>query len=1163
MPEEKEKTWWQRQVDTSDTAWKNAWSDGKSVGSAINILGGIGGIVGAGYQNAQINDTSYVTNQINRFGSVSYNTDNYNSLLEDYSTNYAPQMPELSSIKKSAGEKIGGIFNGALAGASAGSSVGGPIGAIVGGALGLGSGIVGSIVGDAKAQQQLDKLNSQLEAAKIDNLNRFNYSAGLINDKMFNGAALNYRAYGGDLYDIAMTNKHYNKGKIKYNKSSYIGNLFAYGGQMNLAGDWSNGVTVIGEGGSHETNPYDGVQVGVDQQGTPNLVEEGEVIFNDYVYSNRLKPTDKQIDEVKLKEEYKGKTFANIAKDIAKESEERPNDPISKNGLIDGMMKLQAIQEDVRNKKAMAQFKREFKKLSPEEQVATLQAMTGGQGEPTQQEEEIDPFNFNARYAPNGNPADELDSEYGYADGGNLFKKGGNKKTKSSQARVTLPDTYEVEKILDQYKEYIDNWGFTRNDIDGGNTVFVDNETGERFASEREVLENAINRRIAERSRGDVGNNSFRTNVINENPDLVQIGDVSPNLGVNIGIDDWLSQDSLDAAVASAIRGEIKGLPSIIDKDAYGRLAYQLGRNALSDRPDITYPLDLDNTIVNPYKHEPRKINWRRYNRNLTPEQEDLEWDTPMYIPKPPQLSDDVKIPDSELPDLPSLKLKRTRDEARALRLGSKPMRYQSIPPEAPQLEEPQIETSDIPVNDELNIGGTSVPGVQRMLKKVDFSDNWKPSDEDIRLDNYSLSKKDRQYLDAMFNENLLNQLTQLANEETLEPSGVTAYKNISRLNNISDRNARLSLPEERKVNDIPRLSNIVDRNARLSLPEEPEQFSLPSLQNIVDNNARLSLPERNNRTIDGLDLIWGPDAAKLLGRGYREINPRDGRPNIGYNSFNNNTSNTPVVDLGSYDLTPEEEIIAEEAGFNEDPRKYTGNREPVDNKSGSEWLRYMPVIGSGIQVIADMFGANKPDYTNAKMIGDAANRIRNVRAPQLYNYMRYTPYDTNYQQNRLQNIALGSQRNIMNTTSGNRSAALASLLYGNASTMSGMGDLYRQAMDYNNNQRKTVSDFNRGTDQINLQSIMSASQANQTADSRRAELKMREAMMRDSIDTASSQAISNNYSRFFQNMGNLGRDIFNENQYNDLIASGVIPTGWQRKKNGGKINKRKTKRLI
>ena len=83
----------------------------------------------------------------------------------------------------------------------------------------------------------------------------------------------------------------------------------------------------------------EGVQMGVDNQGIPNLVEEGEVIFNDYVFSNRLKVPDAVKQKYKLKGNKK-LTFADAAKQMQKESEERPNDPISKRGLNDAMLKL-------------------------------------------------------------------------------------------------------------------------------------------------------------------------------------------------------------------------------------------------------------------------------------------------------------------------------------------------------------------------------------------------------------------------------------------------------------------------------------------------------------------------------------------------------------------------------------------------------------------------------------------------------------------------------------------------------------------------------------------------------------------------------------------------------------------------------------------------------
>lgn len=112
-----------------------------------------------------------------------------------------------------------------------------------------------------------------------------------------------------------------------------------------LGGDLTNGVIKVDNGGTHEENPYEGVQMGVDNQGIPNLVEEGEVIWNNYVFSNRLAPTK----EMKKQYRYRGKTFAEVAKNLQKESEERPNDPISKRGLLSSMSKLQQAQEQVKS----------------------------------------------------------------------------------------------------------------------------------------------------------------------------------------------------------------------------------------------------------------------------------------------------------------------------------------------------------------------------------------------------------------------------------------------------------------------------------------------------------------------------------------------------------------------------------------------------------------------------------------------------------------------------------------------------------------------------------------------------------------------------------------------------------------------------------------------
>lgn len=113
-------------------------------------------------------------------------------------------------------------------------------------------------------------------------------------------------------------------------------------------GVFSDGVTVVGEGGSHEENPLTGVPMGVAPDGQPNLVEEGEVIFNDYVFSNRLHPSEELLKSVNLPSKYKDNTFASIAEKINKEPKERPYDPIAKRGLLANMSKLMQAQEEVK-----------------------------------------------------------------------------------------------------------------------------------------------------------------------------------------------------------------------------------------------------------------------------------------------------------------------------------------------------------------------------------------------------------------------------------------------------------------------------------------------------------------------------------------------------------------------------------------------------------------------------------------------------------------------------------------------------------------------------------------------------------------------------------------------------------------------------------------------
>mgnify|MGYP007046407279 CR=1 FL=1 len=242
-----------------------------------------------------------------------------------------------------------------------------------------------------KASNKAKELNWGIDTANRRALANFTNTANNVNTNTINNLLANYAAYGGPItmrYTGLMSPfgnqfkdgggihiKKKNRGKFteycggkvtseciargKRSSSPTIrkratfaanarkwkhedgGPLFTHGGI------WDNGLTYINEGGSHEENPFEGVQMGVDPQGIPNLVEEGEVVYNDYVFSNRLKVPK----EAKKKLKLKGTTFADAAKEINKESEERPNDPISKNGLESSMSQLMMVQEDMRAKK--------------------------------------------------------------------------------------------------------------------------------------------------------------------------------------------------------------------------------------------------------------------------------------------------------------------------------------------------------------------------------------------------------------------------------------------------------------------------------------------------------------------------------------------------------------------------------------------------------------------------------------------------------------------------------------------------------------------------------------------------------------------------------------------------------------------------------------------
>ena len=197
--------------------------------------------------------------------------------------------------------------------------------------------------------------------------------------------------------------------------------LSAFGGPLHSnGGDYNGGLTYIDEGGRHEENPYEGVPSGFDEEGNPNLVEEGEVIWNnEYVFSDRLKVPKELADKYKLggKKDY---TFAEAIEKLTKENTISPTDPITIATTKEIVNEFMGAQETIRQEEQLA-AREELEAAQAQDFLAQLdaaQGMSPSMGAP------IDMGQTGA--LPNEAPVTEGEMmPPGFAFGGKKFEGGG------------------------------------------------------------------------------------------------------------------------------------------------------------------------------------------------------------------------------------------------------------------------------------------------------------------------------------------------------------------------------------------------------------------------------------------------------------------------------------------------------------------------------------------------------------------------------------------------------------------------------------------------------------------------------------------------------------------------------------------------------------------
>ncbi len=261
------------------------------------------------------------------------------------------------------------------------------------------------------------------------------------------------------------------------------------------------------------------------------------------------------------------------------------------------------------------------------------------------------------------------------------------------------------------------------------------------------------------------------------------------------------------------------------------------------------------------------------------------------------------------------------------------------------------------------------------------------------------------------------------------------------------------------------------------------------------------------------------------------------------------------IVPTGS--KITENPFVYDDAGYQ--APVITSNGDTLPNTSsrqgrGLSWLRYAPTVGAGLGVLTDALGwTNSPDYGNADLVGSAVDNLTDIEFTPIGNYLTYRPLDRNYYINKLNAEAGATRRAIVNQSGGNRATAIAGLLAADYNALGRMGDLARQAEEYNMAQRERVEAFNRGTNQFNSEMGLKAAIAKQANDKLRLQARTAQAQLRDQADARSSAGRAANLTNLFDSLGDIGREEFSRNmiQTNPALYYSIDSSGRISYKNG------------
>ena len=979
---------------------------------------------------------------------------NYDS-LEDYlnSTDQLHEL-ELNDLIGNDAHKAGKYLQVSSQAAQAGGASGNAFGFLAGSIIGqIGAGIAGRRNRN-KARKSLANINQKirdtndLQTAMIDNrLN--NIEANQMADQQWNYIA----ALGGNLHSNSTT--------------------------------WNNGLNYIGNGGSHESNPNDGVAISTAPDGLQNKVEEGEVVWNDaYVFSKRLKVPKKDLE----KNKWKGETYADIAKKLMDESAERPNDPITLRGLDDALSRLKDSQEELKAKQEGNKIKKEIASIPPE----LLAQMQQQAQQPTEEElmQQQATEQIPQEQMPMVDPSMQqpmMEQPPMYAKGGHLFLDGS-----FLQGTGVSPLSGGIDYTANNIADY----------RMGQNSAFRYKDLQAREAQHNDLMNqqnSGMNK--AGLFQGIAQGINLTGSFIDSLPNSYKGGDLNALYkGTKHG-------NAFSKNLNKAI-GAYKTIGFIPDDEGAGW--FKNGGHLFAPGGGSVKAVSGKGFIAPLPSPQIEKIGSTRI--PTLDEMESAKVDAMSdYINKKAEY---VNVNDAQKYGGFYNNVNKINEYLN----GSTPMDVKNIAQGVANQQSREAGEAFInrfPVKKNYGLGDNAYILNKNDQESINF---FLKNNPNLNLDSdtiyfYNKDKNDTADKNKSVKANKVK-------KETYDKNSVENIKEMSGINfnrtNIKAKGGHLYSGEDEYTQWLA-VNNLSDTELNR------QQFS------------KILQEESNNRYNNWLSLVNRANNATAF-----EISPLST-----LNSINPQTLQTASPQLIRKTYTPEEQ--RQIAKIEKDVVKREAKAERVTNKESKDrnlkfdptYMRYAPVLGSIFNIARSI--ADRPDYGNPERIERAAARVGAQVSPKyIGDYLRYRPLDEAYYLNQLNTQQNAANNAIVGLSNGNRSMALASMLANDYNYNNQRGAAYRQGLEYNEAQRQRAAEFNRGTNQFNAQQYMQAAAQNASNRAQAANLIASAAQMREAIDNAYGASQSANWTNLFNNIGNVGRD-----EMNRKMTNGLYDYGW------------------